>query len=81
MKEVLDYVREYGRDSETLNFLYVVEDAGKLIDDVRIREFLLRPLTTKVSEIRDQRFVALRVTDSQQDALNIFRRMIALRCR
>ena len=67
-------MRQFGRDSETLNFVYVVDDRGKLIDDVRMREFLLRPLTTKVSEIRDESFVALNVTDSQQDALNIFRR-------
>src|SRR6185437_12180945 len=74
VQQVLDYVREHGRDSETLNFVYVVDDRGKLIDDVRMREFLLRPLTTKVSEIRDQSFAALNVTDSQQDALNVFRR-------
>ena len=74
VQQVLDYVREHGRDTETLNFVYVVDDRGKLIDDVRMREFLLRPLATKVSEIRDENFVALNATDSQQDALNIFRR-------
>ena len=74
VQHVLDYVRQYGRDSETLNVIYVVDDRGKLIDDVRMREFLLRPLTAKVSDIRDQNFVALNVTDSQQDALNVFRR-------
>src|SRR5215213_11486266 len=35
VKEVLDYVREHGRDRETLNFVYVVDDRAKLIDDVR----------------------------------------------
>src|SRR3954464_7491852 len=74
VQRVLDYVREYGRDSETLNFVYVVDERGKLIDDVRMREFLLRPLTAKVSDIRDQTFGALNVTDSQQDALNVFRK-------
>jgi magnesium transporter len=74
VQQVLDYVREHGRDSETLNFVYVVDDRGKLIDDVRMREFLLRPLTAKVSDIRDQTFGALNVTDSQQDALNVFRK-------
>src|ERR1041385_2235010 len=54
VQQVLDFVREFGRDSETLNILYVVDDHNKLIDDVRMREFLLRPLTTKVSEIRDK---------------------------
>jgi magnesium transporter len=74
VQQVLDYVREHGQDSETLNVIYVVGERGKLIDDIRMREFLLRPLTAKVSDFRDQTFVALSVNDSQQDALNIFRK-------
>ena len=74
VQQVLDYVRTYGHDSETLNLVYVVDERGKLIDDVRMREFLLRPLTTKVSEIRDENFAALKVNDSQEEALNVFRK-------
>jgi magnesium transporter len=74
VKEVLEYVRENGQDSETLNVIYVVDDRGKLIDDLRIREFLLRPLDAKVSDFRDHTFVALKVNESQQDALNLFRK-------
>ncbi len=74
VQQVLDYVREHGQDSETLNVIYVVAERDKLIDDIRMREFLLRPLTAKVSDFRDQTFVALSVNDSQQDALNIFRK-------
>jgi magnesium transporter len=74
VQQVLDFVREHGQDSETLNVVYVVDERGKLIDDIRMREFLLKPLPTKVSDIRDQTFVALSVGDSQQDALNIFRK-------
>src|SRR3954462_794532 len=68
VQQVLDFVREFGRDSETLNVIYVVDEHNKLIDDVRMREFLLRPLNTKVSEIRDQNFAALKVNDLQEDA-------------
>src|SRR5438067_12793620 len=74
VQHVLDYVREFGHDSETLNIVYVVDDHNKLIDDVRMREFLLRPVNTKVSEIRDQNFAALKVNDSQEAALNLFRK-------
>ncbi len=74
VKDVLDYVREHGRDSETLNVIYVVDERGKLIDDLRMREFLLRPLDAKVAEFRDRTFVALKVNDSQEEALNAFRK-------
>src|SRR6202171_5205446 len=61
VQAVLDYVREHGQDSETLNVIYVVDERGKLIDDVRMRGFLLKPVTTKVSEIRDETFAVLKV--------------------
>ena len=74
VKDVLDYVREYGRDTETLNVIYVVDESGKLIDDLRIREFLLKPLTAKVSDLMEKTFVSLRVNESQEEALNVFRK-------
>jgi len=74
VSEVLEYVREHGQDSETLNVIYVVDDRGKLLDDIRIREFLLKPLEAKVSDLMDENFVSLNVNDSQEDAVNIFRK-------
>jgi magnesium transporter len=73
VREVLDYVRAHGQDSETLNVIYVVDEHGLLIDDVRIREFLLAPLDRRVSEVMDRRFVALKATDMQEAAVGVFR--------
>jgi magnesium transporter len=74
VQQVLDYVRAHGQDRETLNFVYVVDDRAHLIDDLRMREFLLRPLTTQVGEIMDRSFVHLTVNETQEEALNIFRK-------
>ena len=74
IQQVLDYIREHGQDSETLNVIYVVDDRGKLIDDIRMREFLLKPLISPVGDLMQKTFVALNVTDSQRDALNMFRK-------
>ena len=59
VQQVLDYVREHGQDSETLNVIYVVDERGKLIDDIRMREFLLKPLAHKVSDFDGQNFCQL----------------------
>src|ERR1700746_2670887 len=67
VQQVLDYIREHGQDSETLNVIYVVDDRGKLIDDIRMRDFLIKPLTSTVRDLMQKTFVALSVTDSQQD--------------
>ena len=74
VRQVLDYVREHGQDSETLNVIYVVDDAGVLIDDIRIREFLVVPLDKRVSDLMDRRYVALKATDTQASAVEVFRR-------
>jgi magnesium transporter len=73
VQEVLDYVRAHGQDSETLNVIYVVDEHGLLIDDIRIREFLLAPINRRVSDLMDRRFVALKATDDQDAAVAVFR--------
>lgn len=72
--QVLDHIRNYGSDRETLNVLYVVDRGGRLLDDVRIREILLCPLDKKVSELRDGIFTALHATDDQETAVDAFRK-------
>src|SRR5947209_836904 len=74
VQEVLDYVREHGQDSETLNMVYVVDETGLLIDDIRMRAFLLAATTAHVSELMDNRYDALKATDEHQTAINLFRR-------
>ena len=36
--EVLNHIRHFGKDSETIDVIYVVNQQGQLIDDIRIRE-------------------------------------------
>jgi magnesium transporter len=73
VQQVLDYVRTHGQDSETLNVIYVVDHDNVLIDDIKIREFLLTDPSRKVSDLMDRRFVALKATDDQQAAVASFR--------
>ena len=73
VRDVLDHVRAHGHDSETLNVIYVVDEQGQLIDDIRIREFLLAPLDKSVADLMDRRFVALKATDNQEAAVAVFR--------
>ena len=74
MREVLDYVREHGEDSETLNVIYVVDERGVLIDDIRIREILLAP-TDRTRQRPDEPGAssALKATDDQEAAVAVFR--------
>jgi magnesium transporter len=74
INRVLEHVRRVGKDSETLNVLYVTDQEERLIDDIRIREILLAPPERTIYELMDERFVALKVTDLETEATQVFRK-------
>jgi magnesium transporter len=74
VKEVLDYIRENGEVSETLNVFYIVDQKGKLIDDIRVRQLLLADLDERVKDIMDGKYIALTVTDDEEIAINEFKK-------
>lgn len=72
--QTLDYIRKNGHDKETLNIIYVVDEKGHLIDDIKIREFLLAELETPVIDLMDGNYVSLKVHDDQESAIEIFKK-------
>jgi len=73
VEQVLTYIRDYGKSSETIDVIYVTDENGKLIDDVRIRDFLLvDPKTTKVEDLIDGRYISLNVNDDQKETMSVF---------
>ncbi|MGA7307045.1 MAG: magnesium transporter [Rhodothermales bacterium] len=71
--QALRHIRRFGKDSETINVVYVVEDGFRLVDDLRIREFILADPEAGVRSLMDERFVALRARDDQETAISVFR--------
>jgi magnesium transporter len=74
IQQTLDFIRENGQNKETLNIVYVVDDNGKLIDDVKIKDFLLAPLDHTVADLMDENFVGLHVFDDQETAVEAFKK-------
>jgi magnesium transporter len=74
ISETLEYIRKNAADSETLNVIYVIDNVGKLIDDIRIREVILAPLEKKISDLMDENYIALNVTDDQEHAVEVFKK-------
>ncbi|HWL95157.1 MAG TPA: magnesium transporter [Phycisphaerae bacterium] len=73
--EVLDHIRRVGRDKETLNVIYVVDERGRLVDDIRLRELILADPAKRMSDIMDRQYQALRVDQDQEDAVKEFKRL------
>jgi magnesium transporter len=73
IEEVFATIRKHGKDSETINVIYVINEKGELLDDIRIRDFILNPPDKKVSEMMDGRVVALHPEDDQETASEVFK--------
>src|SRR5882762_6811243 len=73
VKEVIEHIREVGKDSETIDVIYVVDEKGYFIDDVRIREIILANPEKKIEDVIDNRYIALNVNDEQETASEAFR--------
>jgi len=73
VREVIDHIREVGKDSETIDVIYVVDDKGVFIDDVRIREIILANPEKKIEDVIDNRYIALNVNDDQEKASEAFK--------
>jgi len=72
--QTLEHIRKYGKASETLNIIYVVDAKGKLIDDIKIRDVILAPLERKIADLMDENFVELNVHDDQEKAVEVFKK-------
>jgi magnesium transporter len=73
IKEVIEHIREVGKDSETIDVIYVVDDKGVFIDDIRIREIILANPEKKIEDVIDNRYIALHVDDDQEAASEAFK--------
>ncbi|MHA4896450.1 magnesium transporter [Pedobacter sp. PWIIR3] len=73
VSRVLTHIRRYGKNSETIDVIYVIDKDGILLDDMRIREVLLADPEAKIGELTDHRLISLKVTDHQEEAINVFR--------
>lgn len=73
VNRVLSHIRRYGKNSETIDVIYVIDKDGVLLDDIRIREVLLADPEAKIGELTDHRLISLKVNDPQEEAINVFR--------
>lgn len=73
-REALDVVRQRGRGKETLSTMYVVDEQGKLLEDVRLSALVLADIGTRVADIEDRGTVSIPVTATRDEVVAAFDR-------
>ncbi len=73
VEQALRHIRRFGKHSETVTVIYIVDHDWKLLDDVAIRDILLAEPDTIIRDLMAHRFIALNARDDQEKAVDVFK--------
>lgn len=73
VEEVFATIRRVAKNSETVDVIYIINEKGELVDDIRIRDVILAAPGKRIDELLDGRVVALNVHDDQEHANQVFK--------
>lgn len=74
VREALSHIRVQGKDSETINRIFVTDERWYLLDDIELRHFILAPPNATVADIMDQSVVSVSAFAHREEAVNAIRR-------
>lgn len=72
VEKAVEHVRKFGKDAETIDVVYVVDDAWYLLDDIPIRRLILASPEQTVKSIMDYHFVSIIANSDREEAIKLF---------
>ncbi|WP_185858440.1 magnesium transporter [Blattabacterium cuenoti] len=74
VQNVLDYIRKKVKNIDIIDIIYIIDEKGRLINDIKIQEFLLVDINTKIFHLIDHKNppVYLNVKDTEKRAFKTF---------
>ncbi len=70
----LEHIRRYGKDAETVHWVYVIDEGKRLIDDIHIRQILLADPSQTIESLMDNEFIALDAAQDREQAVRVMAR-------
>lgn len=74
VREVLDHIRQNGRESDSFDSIYIVDQRGKLVDELLIKQLLLASPEFHVASLLNFTYQSLQTTDDQELGVELFRK-------
>ncbi len=71
VSQALQHIRNFGKDSETINRIYVTDNQDNLLDDVLLRNIILADESQTISSLMDYNFVSASAFDDQEVAVKM----------
>jgi magnesium transporter len=69
--KALNHIRKFGKDSETIYRIYVTDKAGKLLDDILLRNIIIADENKLVSSLMDYHVTSVPAFEDQEQAVRI----------
>lgn len=70
----LEHIRQLGKDTETINVVYVTARGGTLVGQVELRRFILADPATPVDQIMDPNVISLSAHEDREKAVHTVER-------
>ena len=73
LAQAVEHLRRFYNDTPAANVIFVVDNNGKLVDDLPIRRLILNEQSKTIEDIMDGFYVKLDIQDSIEDAIQKFK--------
>ncbi len=74
VSRALDHIRKFGRDAETVHWIFVVDSKQRLVDDLMIRQLLIADPSTHISDLMDDSYQSLDAHEDREEAVRMMGR-------
>lgn len=74
VQQAIEHIRKHGKDAETFDTMYVLDERGRLVDDIRLRQLLLADPVRTLHSLMDSQVPSLRALDDREEAVRAMER-------
>ena len=74
VEQSIAHIRKFGKDAETVNIVFVVDEQWHLLDDITLRKLILANPAEKVENLMDRNFHSIPASADQEEAVNIMKK-------
>ena len=74
IKKAIEHIRKNGKDAETINMIYVVDDNWRLVDDIPLRRLIIADPEEKVESVMDFHYLSITPYEDQEKAIEIMKK-------
>lgn len=74
VQQTLDHLRRTGAEAETISYIYVIDERGRLIDDLHLSKLVMADPQSKLRDLVEENVTVLHALDDREEAVVTFKK-------